>query len=370
MNSQLTVQQLKTFIPFNQLSDTQLAKLRAQLSVQLILAGHVLFEQGNTDNQSYFLLTGNLSLHNQQQEVSLISAEDEQSLYELAPQKPRQYRAVAETDAVVIKLDTEKLAQLLAWRQMMQDVLLDLEHDHLDLDWLEKLLVNPLFSNVPAQNIREILQRLKPVKVAAGSEIIRQGAVGETCYFLRTGRAQVTREQEGELQVLAELEEGACFGEEALLSDQPRNANISMLEDGQVLELSRQDFVELLKAPVVAECSLEQAQQQLEQQQGQWLDVRRQDEYEQAHAFGALHMPLDVLRLKSRLLNKEVLYFCYCDNGKRSQNAVFLLTQLGFKAKMLAGGTDSLSVLQRDELLSEQGAGYLVRRGGRIEVSQ
>lgn len=370
MNSQLTVQQLKTFIPFNQLSDMQLAKLRAQLSVQPVLAGHVLFELGNEDKQSYFLLTGSLSLQDQQQNANIISADDEQSLYELAPQNPRQYRAVAETDSVVIKLASEKLAQLLAWRQMMQDVLLDLEHDNLDIDWLEKLLANPLFSNVPAQNIREILKRLKPVSMLAGSEIIRQGAVGETCYFLRSGRAQVSREQEGELQILAELEEGACFGEEALLSDQPRNANVSMLEDGQVLELSRQDFIELLKAPVVAESSLEQAQQQIEQQQAQWLDVRRQDEYEQAHAFGALHMPLDVLRLKSRLLNKALLYLCYCDNGKRSQNAVFLLTQLGFRAKMLAGGTDSLLVERCDEFLSEQGAGYLIRSGGHVEISQ
>lgn len=370
MNSQVSVHQLKTFAAFSQLSDLQLTKLLSELSVQPILAGDVLFEFGEQQDWSYFLLTGSLNMQDQQGGTQLISSDGEQSLHELAPEKPRQYQATAQTDSVVIKVDTEQLAQLQVWRQMMQDVLLDLERDDFDIQWLEKLLANPVFSSVPAQNIRTILQRLKPIDVPAGERIIEQGAVGETCYFLRSGLAQVTREHEGELQLLAELDEGACFGEEALLSDQPRNANVSMLEAGQVLALSRQDFIELLKAPVVAESTLQQAQPLVEQQQAQWLDVRRQDEYEREHALGALHMPLDVLRLKSRLLNKDLVYFCYCDNGKRSQNAVFLLTQLGFTAKMLAGGTDSLSAELRESLLSEHGAGYVVRNGGHVEVSQ
>jgi rhodanese-related sulfurtransferase len=46
----------------------------------------------------------------------------------------------------------------------------------------------------------------------------------------------------------------------------------------------------------------------------------------------ALHMPLHLLRLKTRLLNPQRPYLCYCESGKRSANAVFLLTQLGFTA--------------------------------------
>lgn len=43
-------------------------------------------------------------------------------------------------------------------------------------------------------------------------------------------------------------------------------------------------------------------------------------------------MPLHLLRLKARLLQQDRLYLCYCDSGKRSASAVFLLTQLGFSA--------------------------------------
>ena len=57
------------------------------------------------------------------------------------------------------------------------------------------------------------------------------------------------------------------------------------------------------------------------------------------------------------------------DSGKRSANAVFLLTQLGFRAYALRDGVDALSPVLRDGLLCEHGAGYLARSGGRTERS-
>src|SRR5690606_4414916 len=127
--------------------------------------------------------------------------------------------------------------------------------------------------------------------------------------------------------------------------------------------LSRQDFFALLKAPVVAEITLGEAARLLAQG-AQWLDVRLQDEYERGHAPQALHMPLQLLRLKARLLDKARTYLCYCDSGKRSASAVCLLSQLGYRIHSLRDGLDALPAVQRDALLCESGAGYLARSGG------
>ena len=78
---------------------------------------------------------------------------------------------------------------------------------------------------------------------------------------------------------------------------------------------------------------------------------------------------LHLLRLKTRLLNPQRPYLCYCESGKRSANAVFLLTQLGFTAYALRGGLDALSAEERVALLWECGSGYLARSDGRIERS-
>ncbi|MFB0964057.1 MAG: cAMP-binding protein, partial [Pseudomonas sp.] len=58
-----------------------------------------------------------------------------------------------------------------------------------------------------------------------------------------------------------------------------------------------------------------------------------------------------------------------CDDGKRSQSAVFLLTQLGYQAYALRGGTDVLSIMPREAFLCEEDSGYLLRSGGRFERS-
>lgn len=80
----------------------------------------------------------------------------------------------------------------------------------------------------------------------------------------------------------------------------------------------------------------------------QWLDVRLADDYERGHAMQALHMPLHLLRLKTRLLNPRRTYLCYCESGKRSASAVFLLTQLGFTAYALrAGSMHSAAMIAR-----------------------
>jgi rhodanese-related sulfurtransferase len=81
-------------------------------------------------------------------------------------------------------------------------------------------------------------------------------------------------------------------------------------------------------------------------------------------------MPLDLLRLKARLLDPQRTYLCYCDNGKRSANAVYLLKQLGFQAYALHGGVDGMTTMLREGFLCEQGAGYLARSGGRTEASR
>ena len=369
MKEQLNPDQLRCFTPLNVLSDQQWQELRPQLQAQPLLPGQLLFRRGDQANEVFFLLSGEVMLQGDDGQLLSIAAGTPASLYALSPSLPRRHDAQAATDVSVLTLDGETVAGMLAWRSAYQDLLLELQSLGGDLEWLEILLDNPLFAKVPPGHVRTMIDQLQPLDVVAGQSILREGEVGDCCYFLRRGRVEVLRTAGAEQQVLAELAAGACFGEEALLSDSPRNAGVSMLEDGQVLRLDRQDFLSLLKAPVVAEVTFGEAVRMLGKG-AQWLDVRRQDEYESAHALQSLHMPLDLLRLKVRLLDPQRTYLCYCDDGKRSANAVYLLKQLGFHGYALHAGVDGLSMMLREGFLCEQGAGYLARSGGRTEASR
>ena len=368
MTDALTPEQLRSLTPLNVLSEQQWRELRSQLVPQPLLAGQLLFRRGDQARLTYYLLAGELSLQGDGMPEHLVAG-SQASCHPLSPSLPRLHEAMAITDCSVLVIDSAVLNRLLTWRLSYQDLLLAMEHSGEEIEWLERLLENPLFAKVPPANIQAMLTRLQPLPLAAGSRVLVEGEAGDCCFFLRGGRAEVMRGADSESQVLAELEVGACFGEEALLSDRPRNATVTMIEDGSVLRLDRQDFFALLKAPVVAEVSLGEASRLLSQG-GQWLDVRLQEEYEQAHALQSLHMPLQLLRLKARLLDRSRTYLCYCDSGKRSASAVFLLTQLGYSAYALRDGLDALPAVQRDALLCESGAGYLARSGGRTERSR
>ena len=369
MREALKPEQLRGFSPLNVLSDQQWRELRGQLLAQPLLPGQLLFRRGDQASQSIFLLSGEVLLQGESGPAQHVCAGTPASLQALSPMLPRLHDAQAVSDVSVLILDSDTLAGMLAWRSAYKDLLLEMQQLGGDVQWFESLLGNPLFAKVPPANVRSMLERLQPVDVTGGQDILREGERGDCCYFLKTGRAEVMRAAGSDGQFVAGLEVGACFGEEALLSDSPRNATVTMLEAGQVLRLDRQDFLSLLKEPTVADVSFGEAVRMLESG-AQWLDVRRQDEYESNHALQSLHMPLDLLRLKLRLLDPQRTYLCYCDNGMRSVNAVYLLKQHGFKAYALRAGVDALAPVLRDGLLCEKGAGYLARAGGHTERSR
>ncbi|MND52900.1 Thiosulfate sulfurtransferase PspE precursor [compost metagenome] len=368
MSEALNPQQLRSLVPLNALSEQQWRELRAQLVPQPLLAGQLLFRRGDQARLTYYLLSGELLLRDAQGLEERVQAGSEAGCHPVSPSLPRLHEARALSDCALLAIDSATLARQLTWRSAHQDLLLELGQEG-DSEWLESLLASPLLAKVPPANVRSMLERLRRMELPAGSRVMSEGEEGDCCYFLQSGRAEVIRGAGGEAQLLAELEVGACFGEEALLGDCPRNASVTLLEDGVLQRLDRGDFLELLKAPVVDEVSLGEAVRLLGNG-GQWLDVRLQDEYERAHAPQALNMPLHLLRLKARLLDGGATYLCYCDSGRRSASAVFMLSQLGFRAYALRDGLDALPPVQRDALISEAGAGYLARSGGRVERSR
>jgi len=366
MNKLLPPDLLHRLIPLNTLSPRYLQEIRHQLVPRALAAGEVLCDKQTPSGLSYFLLSGVLSLQTPEGERRLVAGSSES--WHMLVSGARLSSACALDDVSVLCIDSEQLDRLVSWQHANADLLLELATAGELTDWLETLLENPLFAKVPPANIRDMLGRLEAIDMPAGQVLLREGEAGDCCYFLKSGRAEVMIGLGIAGQVVAELEVGACFGEEALLTDGPRNATVTLIEDACVLKLARENFVSLLKAPVVDELSLEHANALIEQG-AQWLDVRLLEEYEQGHAPQALTMPLHLLRLKARLLKQDRLYLCYCDSGKRSASAVFLLTQLGFSAYPLRGGLDGLSAEDYATLLCERGHGYLARSGGRTERS-
>jgi rhodanese-related sulfurtransferase len=181
--------------------------------------------------------------------------------------------------------------------------------------------------------------------VVAGQELIRQGEVGDYYYLIRAGSAEVTRAaKDGKAVLLARLEPGQGFGEEALISGEPRNASVTMLSQGLLMRLAASDFLTLLQEPLVHQVAPEDAAAMVRRRGAVLLDVRMEDEYRQGSLKGSLNLPLYLLRLRVKALDPAPPYIVYCQTGRRSSIAAFLLAQRGFDAHVLAGGLDAMNI--------------------------
>lgn len=98
----------------------------------------------------------------------------------------------------------------------------------------------PFFSEVGAIAISDIVGRLRSRSYPPGATVIRQGAAGDSMYFIVTGRVEVRR---GALTV--GLGDGDFFGEMALLDRKPRSADVVTLTPCTVLILNVADFYQL-----------------------------------------------------------------------------------------------------------------------------
>ena len=167
-------------------------------------------------------------------------------------------------------------------------------------------------------------------------------AEGDYFYVLTRGSALVTRETPLSKDgiKLAELRVGDTFGEEALISDAKRNATVTMLTDGGVMRLGKEDFKKLLNEPMLDWVTLAQAEDII-RTGGQWLDVRLPSEFENQHLDGALNIPLYFIRLKISTLDKSKKYVVCCDTGRRSSAGAYILSERGYNAYVLKGGINA-----------------------------
>ncbi len=202
------------------------------------------------------------------------------------------------------------------------------------------------FANLPAAHIESLLACFKRQSVRAGQVIVRQNDPGDFYYVIWRGRAVVSREVGGAMLELAELGAGDAFGEEALLAETVRNATVRMKTDGELLRLDGADFVRLLREPLLQRVGAAEARRRVADG-ALWLDVRFPAEYQEDGLPGAINIPLNELRHALPSLRRDVDYIVYCQSGRRSSAAAFLLSQRGFRAYLLEGGLTSLTDLER-----------------------
>ena len=338
---------LRGLVPPNVLNAENFEELAGKTYVEKVSQGKTIFKEGDMDRKSVYLIEGRVELSSGSERMT-VTVGSETAKHPLANQQPRQYNAIATLPSRIIRIDSDLLDVLLAWDQLAgievdeiqakQDP--DADVTVMDMtDWMTRVLQTKAFLQIPPANIQALFMRVQEVEVKAGDTIIKEGAEGDYYYMIQQGRCKVTRSSRaGSELTLATLRAGDAFGEEALLSETKRNANVVMLTNGILMRLSKRDFNELLKEPMLSWVSNEEANALVKNEGAVWVDVRLESEHKHSNIAGSINIPLFSLRLRAETLDPNKPYILYCNHGRQSSACAYLLSERGLKAHCLKGG--------------------------------
>ena len=342
MSLEIDPKQIKSFSPINSLNPENAQELIKKISATAVQAGHYIFKKGDTDKMHVYVLKGEIELIDDKKVVKVIKAGAADGLQPLAHGFPRPLSARAKTDAVVTKINSDMLDIMLTWDQTGSYTVEGVEEEDDETDWMTRILQTRAFHRIPPANIQAMFMRMESVSFKPGEKVIEQDADGDFFYIIKEGRCLVTRSTPANPNgvKLATLSVGDSFGEEALISDSKRNATITMLTEGHLMRLNKEDFNSLLNEPLLNWVEYDAARK-LVDEGAVWFDVRLPTEHKAKHLKGSINIPLIFLRMKSNSLDPKKKYVIYCDTGRRSSAASFLLNEKDIESYVLKDGVDT-----------------------------
>lgn len=108
---------------------------------------------------------------------------------------------------------------------------------------LDILSATPLFGRLDRAARAALADDMELVSLAAGERLFQQGDPGDSLYVVERGLLEVSiQDASGLTQVLDRLDAGSTVGEMALLTGQPRTAEVTAVVDSRLLRISKTGF--------------------------------------------------------------------------------------------------------------------------------
>lgn len=335
---------IRKFELFKGLAENSVKELLGLLPYVEYPAGSYLFRKGESDNQTFYLVSGQVAYVSNNKYVDVIEAGAESACYPLAHKQPRELSAKVLSDVGVICVNSDLLKTLQVRRKKLSYQVAEINVEKAEApDWMTQVLQSRLLQQVPANNIMKIIQRLQKVTYKKGEFVVKQGDEGDFFYIMTSGRCLVARRSGDDQKPLkiAELKAGTSFGDEALISGLTRNASVSMLTEGSLYRLAKEDFNKYVRDSLLEYVGYRQATREVTKG-AVWIDFREQDQFEEDALSGSINIPFLTLRGEFGSLEKKYRYIAYCQDGSVSAAAAFRMVESGYDVAVLKGGLNDL----------------------------
>lgn len=340
------IDSLSSFVPLQGIPKQHMAYLLNQVETKFLFQGGVFQSQFTGRDCFIYLFSGEVIVRTACRSDEHVVATA--NLYPLAYQCYQPVEIEALTDSELLIFPADDLRKMLCWSQMAEFQRVQIAGDPTrddDARWINIILDSNLFFKVPPTNVSTIFSKLKAISVNAGDVIVKQGEVGKACYFIKEGSAsvEVTDAASGTTNLVAKLGVGRCFGEDALVNRTQRNATVTMLENGTLMQLSKNDFLPLMKKDQAPTVGLDYLLKKIGgDEQCIIVDVRTEREYNFGHIESAINISLEMLPLHLPRLKRDTEYVLYSDSGFRSNAGAVALSRLGYRVFSFSLGLSEL----------------------------
>lgn len=339
----IPLEMLKRLSPFSTISESHLPEIRKKGSLVTHDKGKILFKRGEIAADLVYLIQGSVDLADASFEIRPVRSGTDESKTPLCSEDRRSVTAVTTHPCRVFVIPKDYVDLVLTWDEAGNYIVSEVEDEG---DWMTSLLSSAMFSAVPPANIQQLFARFEEVRMKSGDSVIKQGDPGDYFYVLKSGHCRITRRlsQDGQVKEvsLAEIGPGDVFGEDALIGDAPRNATVTMIDDGSLMRLGQEDFEDLLQNPVLHYIEAEELQRLMKDAgvKIELLDVRLPLEFKQENVPGSRNLPLHAIRQNIARLPHDTIYVLTCDGGRRSILGSYILSQEGLDARVLKGSSE------------------------------
>jgi len=206
------------------------------MKADTVPAGTVIIQQGEVGDYFYVVEDGNISFAVDGNHVGACARGASFGELALLYNCPRAATCMANTDCKLWKVDQRTFRYMLANNNKSQQKEIS--------DLLRKV---QFLVDLDEELLLKIADALTTVSFQTGDRIINKGDVGEVFYILKEGRVKVHDIGFGDSQYVDQvLGPGDFFGERALLTGDPRLANITAEVASVTLCLSRETFEKIL----------------------------------------------------------------------------------------------------------------------------
>jgi rhodanese-related sulfurtransferase len=347
--SVLTIEQLSSLKPFNEMPEHLVKKMLTKAEVIFYEAGATILRKNQQNVYHHYLIQGNIEIRSSFFERFNFEHSDRRAISPLENMAGPNPQISAQNKCRVMRLAVADIDKA-STSEPLPDYTLDpvdeaqlddaymVEDTTLNADWMSGFLHSPLVNHVSALDIQQLLAQIEDIDYQAGAVVVSAGEMGDYFYVVKSGLAVVKTDPKGPYKGREfNLMPGSYFGEEALVGNTIRNAEIYMETAGQLGRVDQKTFNQFIRDSLVVKTRFDRVASILQEpdEHNVILDIRLYPEYRQGHVDNSKNIPLATLRERLDQLDIAKHYYITPEGGPRSELATFLMRQAGFNAVLL-----------------------------------